>query len=115
MPDEKQIVHMPTGPEPMEHRAAQEAALKTWGVSLYADWPERVEAWLRDRWKQPCPRCGVNEWVIGDSIMALGIFATESIQPKVSVTCVHCGDTVLLNANLVGVIERQAGDEEDEP
>lgn len=66
---------------------------------------------LRDKWvSRPCPMCGIGEWEVQDSVFQLmqfqegGLVLGGPILPVVPVTCRNCGNTVLVNAIVAGVV-----------
>lgn len=80
---------------------------------------KQIDDWLQTKWGNPprtCPYCQVAEWVIcppgnlpaGDqhSNMHLGRGF-----PSVVLICGNCGNTVLINALLVGVVVPKKEDE----
>lgn len=78
---------------------------------------ERAAAWLRDHWTVPanCPVCASNKWTVGD-VFELRRFHGGSIVvggdpllPLFPVVCNVCGNTVLINAVISGVLEQEPG------
>jgi hypothetical protein len=68
---------------------------------------------LKAKWAgRPCAQCGTAVWQVQDAIFELRGFSGGSlvvggaIIPLIPVTCANCGNTVLVNAILAGVVER---------
>jgi hypothetical protein len=82
--------------------------LATWGVALYEDWGERALAWLKEKWgdDHPCPHCRTNVWNVGAKLVELNPWGSTSVLPMLQVTCANCGNVVLIDAVLAGLIER---------
>ncbi len=76
---------------------------------------EKVLAYLKKTWteKSQCPMCGSNSWSVSDKIFELreyhgGDFIIGGggpIVPIIPVTCSNCGNTVIVNAIVVGAVE----------
>jgi predicted RNA-binding Zn-ribbon protein involved in translation (DUF1610 family) len=64
----------------------------------------RVLAWIREKWgeQRPCPYCGEARWDVGPPVV-LGA------SPAVPVVCGNCGNTLLIDAGVMGVVP-EAGD-----
>ncbi len=102
-------------PELMERmgrlKEAQKTAIETGQVDLMV-----ANEWLISHWPahRPCPLCDHEEWRIGPSVVqvptsALGSQTPPRINPCVAVVCGHCGNTVLLNAIIIGLLpERES-------
>ncbi len=102
-------------PELMERmrrlKEAQKTAIETGQVDLMV-----ANEWLISHWPahRPCPLCDHEEWRIGPSVVqvptsALGLQTPPRINPCVAVVCGHCGNTVLLNAIIMGLLpERES-------
>jgi hypothetical protein len=84
---------------------------------------ERLRHWLEEHWgteegKGACPMCGTNSWTLGD---AAELRAYEEgvlhiggrVYPVMPVVCVNCGNTVLINAILAGVLQPDTEPESD--
>ena len=75
---------------------------------------EKAEEWLDDHWKgdQVCPVCGNDDWVIIDEVVEMRAYSegqpviSGSIYPHMAVICVKCGNTLLFNALLAGLVEQ---------
>jgi len=68
---------------------------------------------LNAKWAgRPCAQCGASAWQVQDSTFELRGFSggnlviSGPIIPLIPVTCSSCGNTVLINAILAGVVER---------
>ena len=72
---------------------------------------------LKEAWGQtrPCPLCGKVRWIVTDEMYELnllGKIGTLKIGPKipvVPVTCANCGNTVVLNAVIAGLMKEPEG------
>lgn len=69
---------------------------------------------INNKWKSKiCPMCGHQEWIADEMLTTTipidkdnrGIIMGGKIIPLVSVTCKYCGNTILVNAKLLGCIE----------
>ncbi|HEY9157495.1 hypothetical protein [Candidatus Binatus sp.] len=100
-------------PELMERmrrlKEAQKTALETGQVDLAA-----ANEWLISRWPahRPCPLCNHEEWAIGPSFTQIptstpGLQKPPRINPCVAVVCGHCGNTILLNAIIMGLLQSE--------
>jgi len=68
---------------------------------------------LREKWKNPCPMCGINNWNVQDTAYELRefhggnvVFGSGPIIPVVPVICANCGNVVLVNAIVAGAVEK---------
>ena len=74
---------------------------------------EQIAKFLNAKWGPgpQCPYCKHNEWKVINSIYQLteftasGLAPTNTVVPSICVYCANCGNTVLLNALAVGVVE----------
>jgi hypothetical protein len=94
-------------PPPGQRTPEQQAQVEMW---------ERAVAWLEKRWSPggetpACPYCGTREWSVG--VPALLLSAAGGVpgggpwggmSPVFPVMCLHCGNTVLINAILAGIV-----------
>ncbi|MBI2175021.1 MAG: hypothetical protein HYU33_07475 [Candidatus Omnitrophica bacterium] len=69
--------------------------------------------YLNEKWAgRKCAQCGVGNWQIQDSLFELrqfsggGLVVGGPLIPVVPVTCANCGNTVLVNAILAGVLPK---------
>ena len=70
---------------------------------------------LNEKWTgTPCPYCRGTEWNVEGKVFELREFnkgdmyiggPNSSIVPVVPVTCNNCGNTVMVNALIAGVVE----------
>ena len=75
---------------------------------------EKAEEWLDIHWKgdQICPICGNNDWWICDEVVEMKAYnegrllAGGSVFPHLAVICLTCGNTLLFNAMLAGLVEQ---------
>lgn len=73
---------------------------------------------LNNKWgKKICPMCGQNVWSVQDKCYELRQFNREGfmvggpIVPVVPISCQNCGNTLLINALIAGVIDKDKKDE----
>jgi hypothetical protein len=75
---------------------------------------------VRDKWKAPaqCPVCHSNNWDVSREVYELREFQHGGISlggsalvPIIPVTCGVCGNTVLLNALLLGIDMKESKSE----
>jgi hypothetical protein len=71
---------------------------------------------LRGKWAgRPCQMCGVGNWNVNESTFELREFNEGPlvlggpIMPVVPVTCTNCGNTILVNAVVSGVVKPREG------
>jgi hypothetical protein len=70
-------------------------------------------AQLKEKWQsRPCPMCQKGPWSVGTNTFQLTefhdgavIIGSGPLVPVIPVTCVNCGNTVLVNALLTGSIK----------
>jgi hypothetical protein len=89
----------------------QKRALETGQVDLRV-----ANEWIAVRWPapRPFPLCDHEEWGIGPSLAqiptsALGLHSPPRTNPCVAVVCGHCGNTVFLNALVMGLLPKSEG------
>lgn len=80
--------------------------------------PEQV-AYIVDRiaelWgPRPCEACGADDWSLSTSVCVLSSYLPAQdvpeespVVPVIPVTCSKCGNTRLVNAIAIGVMEKQ--------
>jgi hypothetical protein len=74
---------------------------------------------LDDKWRgRTCPMCGIGKWSVQGSVFELrefhggGLFVGSGpIIPVVPITCVNCGNTILINAISSGIIQSEKNKE----
>lgn len=75
--------------------------------------PQKAADWLNAQWNGPkiCPICGKNNWTISPELVELRRFeggslvvGGGSVFPLLSVTCTICGNTLLFNAIVAGLV-----------
>ena len=76
---------------------------------------KKIIAHLNAKWVgRACPLCGVANWNVQNSTFQLMEFHAGSVViggpviPVVPVTCTNCGNTVLVNALIAGVVQPEA-------
>lgn len=75
---------------------------------------QKAIAWIDEHWtgQKACPICQNTRWGVADLIGEVQMTTldgglTGKAYPLIIVTCQTCGYTVLLNALVVGLIERR--------
>jgi hypothetical protein len=75
---------------------------------------EKVGKYISEKWKNPCPHCNSNDWVVATHCVEMREFNYGSINldesfivPVIPVSCTNCSVTVTLNAFMCGAIEKQ--------
>jgi len=76
---------------------------------------EKIIQYLNEKWqKRPCPMCGVGNWSVQDRVFELREFHGGSlvvggtpIIPIIPVICNNCGNTILINAIIAGVVMKE--------
>lgn len=74
---------------------------------------EKFATLLNERWdgQKECPICKKNEWLLSDYLAEVRTFTKGSIllgapvYPVVVVTCRVCGNTLLFNAIVLGLVK----------
>ena len=80
-----------------------------------ADIRERIAAFLNEKWQgqKNCPICQNNKWEISDKPAELreyaegGLVVGGPVYPLIILTCRVCGNTLLFNAIVMDVIEKE--------
>ena len=80
---------------------------------------ERAKAWLDELWQgnKECHICGNTGWGVVPELMELREYRGGSlipggpIVPLFVVACVTCGNTILFNAIVAGLVEKQEDQE----
>lgn len=74
---------------------------------------EKVIKHLQEKWKGArCSMCGEGSWAVQDSAFQMtefshgGLAIGGPVIPVVPVMCSNCGNTVLINAILAGVVKQ---------
>lgn len=76
---------------------------------------ERMVQWLNEKWVQAktCPICTSNQWSVSEEPLELrpfkrgGLVIGGPVYPLYSLTCRVCGNTLLFNAVVAGVVTKQ--------
>lgn len=78
---------------------------------------ERAAEWFQQHWagNTNCTSCDRNQWIIGEHIVAPPLFAKGVIlggtaYPQIMVVCGYCAHTVYYNAIIMGVMDSDAED-----
>ncbi len=74
--------------------------------------PDRLIKHLKDKWQnRPCPLCGVGNWNVSEKVFEIRefnhgdmIIGAGPIIPLIPVTCSNCGNVVLVNAIIAGIV-----------
>jgi ribosomal protein S27AE len=69
---------------------------------------------LNTKWQnKPCPMCGESNWSVSDKVFEMREFhggnivlGGGAIQPVIPVTCSNCGNSIMVNALVIGVINK---------
>jgi hypothetical protein len=85
--------------------------------------PEQIAKFLNEKWKgqKLCPVCQSNKWGVSDKPVELREFTPGAfvvggpVYPLVSVTCNVCGHTLLFNAIVMGVVDRDTTTPSEQP
>lgn len=81
---------------------------------------EKLLQHLEDKWKdKSCPMCGHLDWTLKDTISEIRDFSGggliigrgQPLVPVIPVTCNYCGNTVLINAIVAGILEKGGKEE----
>jgi hypothetical protein len=74
---------------------------------------QKLITFLNTKWRNhPCPICTVGSWNVQDSSFELREFNEGNmvlggpVIPVVPVVCNNCGNTVLVNAIMAGLVEK---------
>lgn len=75
---------------------------------------ERIIQYLQEKWKSaPCPMCGKNHWSVQENAFELReyrdgnmVIGGVPIIPVIPIICSNCGNTILINAILAGLVKR---------
>lgn len=69
---------------------------------------------LNEKWgNRPCNMCGTGNWLVSDKVFELREFNNGDliigggpITPLVTITCSECGNTILINPIVIGVLDK---------
>ena len=81
---------------------------------------EKLIGHLKQKWGgQKCPMCHQGKWSVQDNVYELRgfhggsmVFGGSALIPIVPVTCDNCGNTILVNGIMAGVVDRKANENE---
>lgn len=84
---------------------------------------QKLIANLQSKWgSRSCPMCGKGPWSVQDSVFQLmefkegvGLVLGGPIIPVIPVICSNCGNTVLVNAVIGGVVSPSTPPPKEEP
>ena len=75
---------------------------------------DRTLEFIKEKWKNRCPMCDHADWHVQNRSFELREFQSGSIViggapviPVIPITCGNCGTTIIVNAFVVGAIERE--------
>jgi hypothetical protein len=90
----------------------KEAELQEAIEEVYAALTEASVQWLEEKWgpERTCPYCGALDWVVSRPFNLL-LESREALAPHFSVACTNCGNTVLVNAVVAGLVPTPADDD----
>lgn len=79
---------------------------------------EKLLSIINQRWRSKlCPMCGQNTWNIDDTMvtpLTVGenkdIHIGGKIIPLITITCMHCGNTVFVNPLVIDAVDTDALD-----
>ncbi len=83
---------------------------------------KRFLEFIQSRWKPPfeCRCCGSNNWDVELEIYQIMKFSQEGLilggtrVPLAPVTCSNCGNTILINALIAGIVEQPKAEQQKE-
>ncbi|MFP6583795.1 MAG: hypothetical protein VCD00_14745 [Candidatus Hydrogenedentota bacterium] len=75
--------------------------------------PKEIVRQIRKNWihEASCPLCGRHDWAVQHELYELrqhngnNVIGGETVIPIVPVTCKKCGNTVMINGIIAGVVE----------
>jgi hypothetical protein len=77
---------------------------------------EKLMAFVKEKWKGAnCPMCGGGDWSIQNKIFKLmeftkqGLVVGGPVIPVIPVVCNNCGNTILMNAIVPDLVEKEGG------
>jgi len=81
-------------------------------MKLNPEQHEKLVSFIKTKWKPPyaCACCGANNWNVTQEVFQMteftqaGLVLGGPVVPLAPVTCNNCGNTVLLNALMAGVV-----------
>lgn len=78
---------------------------------------EKLIKFINNKWRnQLCPMCGQRVWNVSDKIFEIREFndgnmviggPDSSIMPVIPITCNNCGNTILINALVAELVEKE--------
>ena len=83
-------------------------------MKLTPEQHEKLLAFIKSKWKAPyeCRCCGFNNWDVTREIYQImqftpgGLALGGPIVPIAPVTCSNCGNTILINALIAGIVDQ---------
>lgn len=77
--------------------------------------------WLTEKWgDRPCPMCGAISWQVESHAYQMMEFSDGNlvvggpVMPLIPVICRHCGNTILVNAILCGVVKNEKKEQKND-
>jgi hypothetical protein len=88
-------------------------------MKLTPDQNSKLLSFIQSKWKPPyvCSCCASNSWNIGQELFQLTQFAGGAmivggpLVPVAPLICTNCGNTVLVNAIVAGIVDPNATQE----
>ena len=82
-------------------------------MKLNPEQSEKALAFIKSKWKPPikCSCCGSNNWSVTSNVFQLISYTAAGspvggpVVPLFPVTCNNCGNTILINAIIAGLVE----------
>jgi len=83
-------------------------------MKLTSEQYQKLVAYVQSKWKAPyrCASCEANQWSVPDELFQLMQYTPGSIAiggpviPFAPVTCTNCGNTILINAIIAGLVDQ---------
>lgn len=84
--------------------------------------PQEIVRFLNERWSglKVCPVCQNNNWNIPDKLVEVREYSPgklvigSPVYPLIPLTCTVCGNTILFNAIVAGILEKPKPDTPEE-
>jgi hypothetical protein len=78
---------------------------------------EKLITHLKEKWDgRRCPMCKSGNWSVQDKVFELReyhggsmVIGGSALVPVVPVTCDNCGNTILINGIIAGLVKREEG------
>lgn len=84
-------------------------------MKLTVEQTEKAKAFVQSKWRAPypCNCCGHNKWNISNTLFQLiefhhgNMVIGGEVAPVLPVICANCGNTVLVNAIVAGLVSNE--------